>query len=73
MPKFQVLRRRDAFVDYVAEVEADTAEEASDLANHAPWDFEWEERGVIEFDASLFVALDGDGNEIEGTETGKLA
>lgn len=73
MPKFEVLCRRDAFVDYVAEIEADTPEEAADAANLAPWDHKWEERGVVEFDAALFVALDADGNEIEGTETGKLA
>ena len=73
MPKFKVLRRQDAYVDYVAEVEADTAEEAADLASSSPWDFQWEEQGVVEFDAGLFVALDADGNEIEGTEAGKLA
>jgi len=73
MPRFHVLCRRDAFADYVAEIEADTPEEAADAANSAPWDHEWEERGVVEFDAALFVALDADGNEIEGTETGKLA
>jgi len=73
MPKYEVLCRRDAFVDYVAEIEADTPEEASKLANSPFSDLEWEERGIVEFDAALFVTLDADGNEIEGTETGKLA
>lgn len=73
MPKFQVLCRRDAFVDYVAEIEADTPEEAAELANSPFSNPKWEERGVVEFDACLYVALDADGNEIEGTETGKLA
>lgn len=73
MPKFQVLCRVDAFADYVAEVEAETPEEAAELAE---WDHsahKWKEQGVSEFDARLYVALDADGNEIEGTETGKLA
>ena len=33
MPKFTVLCRVDAFIDYVTEVEANDAEEAAQLAN----------------------------------------
>ena len=73
MPKFQVLRRIDAYVDYVAEVEADTPAEAAELADWQPSEYEWKEQGVVEFDATLIVALDADGNEIEGTKAGKLA
>ena len=32
MPKFTVLSRKDAFVDYVTEVEAETPEQAVDIA-----------------------------------------
>jgi hypothetical protein len=73
MPKFAVLRRQDAYVDYVAEVEADTAESAAWLANTAPWDHKWEPQGVTAFDAALYVALDADGGEIAGTECGRCA
>lgn len=73
MPKFQVLRRVDAYVDYIAEVEADTPAEAAERADWSPSDYEWNEQGVVEFDATLIVALDAEGNEIEGSETGKLA
>ncbi len=32
MPVFTILSRVDAYVDYVAEIEADSAEEAVDIA-----------------------------------------
>ncbi|MDQ2860762.1 MAG: DUF1778 domain-containing protein [Pseudomonadota bacterium] len=66
----QVLCRIDAFADYVAEVEADDAEEAVELArdNHA--DYTWAHSFTQEFDARLYVALDANGNEIEPTQVG---
>lgn len=70
MPKFQVLRRVDAFVDYVAEIEADGAQEASDAASDDEGQFKWQEVGVQQFDARRFVTLDNDGNEIESTAHG---
>jgi len=73
MPTFKVMRRQDAYVDYVAEVEADSAEDAAWLANTAPWDQKWERQGETEFDAALYVALNPEGNEIAGTECGKCA
>ncbi len=73
MPKFTVLRRQDAYVDYTAEVEAETAEDAAWIANESFDRFRWEKQGVAEFDAALFVTLDEDGEEIEGTECGKCA
>lgn len=69
MPKFTVLSRKDAFVDYTTEVEAADAEAAVALVDQGSG-FTWEERGVVEFDARLLVALDEDGQEIEGTERG---
>ena len=73
MPKFTVLCRQDAYIDYVATVEADTAEDAAWAANSVPWDYKWERRGESEFDAALYVTLDEDGDEIAGTECGKCA
>ena len=73
MPKFTVLCRQDAYVDYTTEVEAETAEEAAWKANRAPWEHKWREQGVSEFDGALYVAIDAEGNEIEGTECGKCA
>jgi hypothetical protein len=70
MPKFTVLSRKDAFVDYVAEVEADTPEAAVDLAYEGRLDIKWEERGVVEFDACHMVALDDKDQEIESTARG---
>jgi muconolactone delta-isomerase len=71
MPIFTVLSRVDAYVDYVAEVEADSAEEAADLAYEGDPSVIWQELGVVEFDARWVVALDDDGEEIEDTARGK--
>ena len=70
MPKFQVLRRVDAFVDYVAEIDADSPEDAARKANDDEEPFDWQERGVVQFDARSFVALDGEGIEIERSQCG---
>ncbi len=70
MAKYKVLSRVDAFVDYVAEVEADTPEEAAELAYGGHIGVKWEECGVTEFQARHVVALDSDGNEIEATARG---
>ncbi|HTX50052.1 MAG TPA: hypothetical protein VME40_11765 [Caulobacteraceae bacterium] len=70
MPKFKVLRRVDAYLDSVAEVEADDAEEAAMLAENNEGDYEWEELGPVGFDARGFVTLDRRGAEIDRTRTG---
>ena len=71
MVKFDVLRRVDAYVDYVAEVEAENAEEAAQLANDDLIGcYKWEERGKQEFDARLYITLDENGDEIDGTQAG---
>ncbi len=72
MPKFTVLSRKDAFVDYLAEVEAETPEAAVDLAYGGGPGITWEPYGTVEFDARRVVALDDDGEEIESTARGKF-
>jgi hypothetical protein len=72
MPKFKVLSRKDAFVDYITEVEAESAEKAVDLAYEGALGVVWEEYGVAEFDARHVVALDENGGEIEGTARGQF-
>ncbi len=72
MAVFKVRRRVDAYVDYVAEVEADSPEEAAELASDDEAAFNWEEEGPCEFDARMFIALDADGSEIDGTQCGDL-
>jgi hypothetical protein len=70
MPTFNVLCRIDAYADYVAEVEADDAEEAAELARENHGDYKWEHDQTAEFDARYYVALDEDGEQIEATRTG---
>ncbi len=72
MPVFKILARKDAYVDYFTEVEADTVQKAVDLAYEGlvP-DLKWEERGVVEFDARHIVALDANGAEIASYTRGK--
>lgn len=71
MPKFTILSRIDAYVDYTAEVEAADLEEAVDLAYHGDPTVKWKEQGVVEFDTRRVVALDADGEEIETYSRGK--
>lgn len=73
MPRFTVLCRQDAYVDYIARVDADTPEEAARTAYEDFEEQSWVKRDVVEFDAALFVTLDDDGREIVGTECGKCA
>jgi hypothetical protein len=68
--RFEVLCRIDAYADYVAEVDADDAEEAAQLARDNHGDYTWEHSFTQEFDARLYVTLDRDGKEIEGTQVG---
>ena len=69
MPKFTVLCRIDAYADYVAEVEADSAEEAALLAEANHGKYEWEHEQTAEFDARFYITLDAEGREIESTST----
>lgn len=71
MPRFTVLSRKDAFVDYTTIVDAEDAQAAATLVSEG-YGFAWEERGVVEFDARRVVTLDADGEEIESTARGDL-
>jgi hypothetical protein len=70
MPTFIVLCRIDAYADYEAEIEADSAEEAAELANDSHEDYTWEPRGTAEFDDRFYVTLDENGDEIDATRAG---
>jgi hypothetical protein len=70
MARFQVLRRVDAFVDYVAEIEADSADEAAAKADQNEERYHWAKRGIAQFDSRLFVTLDDSGIEIDSTQRG---
>ena len=70
MPKFTVLRRVDAWVDYVAVVKAKNAEAAAEIAQDREAALDWEHRGTVEFDARGYVALDAEGDEIEDSRCG---
>jgi hypothetical protein len=70
MAKFQVLRRVDAFADYVAEVEADTPEQAAQLAYDDETKFDWGFPDVTTFDDRCFATLDEDDSPLEDTAQG---
>jgi hypothetical protein len=70
MPTFTVLCRIDAYADYVAEVEADSAEEAAALAEDNHGDYSWVHSQTAEFDDRFYVTLDAKGDEIEATRAG---
>jgi hypothetical protein len=69
MPTFRVLCRVDAFIDYVAEVEASDPEDAAYLAKEGP-KLDWERQGEVEFDDRLYVTLDENGDPIESSQCG---
>ena len=68
MSVFHVRKRVDAYVDYIAEVEAVNAIEAAQMASDDEDAFDWQEEGHCEFEDRRFVALDGEGGELEATE-----
>jgi len=70
MPIFNVLRRVDAFVDYVTQVDAADEKSASETALREEDTLEWRRVGEHEFDARLCVTLGADGKEIESTQVG---
>lgn len=72
MPTFTILSRVDAYVDYTAEVEAGSVEEAVDLAYNGAPQVEWKERSIVEFDARHVTAVDDSGEEIDTYTRGKL-
>lgn len=72
MAKFQVISRVDAFVDYIAEVEADDPHSAALIAYRGKADIIWHKQRVTEFDARRIATLDEHGEEIESTAHGKF-
>ncbi|MEQ8406342.1 MAG: hypothetical protein RKE49_14695 [Oceanicaulis sp.] len=72
MGRFLVKSRVDAFIDYVAEIEADDADEAAQIAYDGGEGVVWKCEGVSEFDDRRVVTLDADGEEIEATARGEL-
>lgn len=71
MPRFTVLSRVDAYIDYTCEVKARNAEEAVDLVYEGLVEVKWEAAGTEEFDAVRMSAIDKDGNDIGGYSRGK--
>jgi hypothetical protein len=69
---FTVLCRVDAYADYVAEVEADCAEDAAWLARERHEDYTWKHEQTAEFDDRYYVTLDPDGEEIEASHIGDM-
>lgn len=65
MPKFTILSRVDAYIDYTCEVEAELAEEAVDLVYEGYADINWKPAGTVEFDAVRMSAIDAEGNDID--------
>jgi hypothetical protein len=72
MPTFTVLCRIDAYVDYVAEVEAEDADQAAWLARETHEDYAWRREQTAEFDDRFYVTLDRDGEEIESSHIGDM-
>jgi hypothetical protein len=70
LPTFTVLCRIDAYADYVAQVEADSAEDAAELARESHEDYKWEYDQTVEFDDRFYVTLNAHGDEIEATRVG---
>jgi len=71
MKTYTVRRRVDSYVDYLAEIEAGSPEEAARRAYEKEDELEWRRDGVVQFDARHVIALDADGFEIDGTQVGK--
>lgn len=70
MPKFTVRRLVDAWLTYTAEIEADDASEAAELARENDSTLDWSEEDVLTFDDRRFITLDAAGDEIASTEIG---
>jgi hypothetical protein len=66
MPRFRVLRRIDAWIDHVAEVEATNPEEAASLALRLDG-LQWRRAGETEFWNARFATLDEQGDELPET------
>ncbi|MEQ3651508.1 hypothetical protein [Hyphomonas sp.] len=63
MPKYEVMRKIDAWVREVAVVEAKTEEDALRVAYADEQQLVWEDAGIQTFDDRKFVLLDKEGLE----------
>ena len=68
MPKFQIMKRVDAFQNYAATIEAESLEAAMTVAMLGPDRVIWRDAGVTQFSASSYVPLDGNGAPLEAYE-----
>lgn len=71
MPKFTILNRVDAYVDYTCKARARSAEEAVDLFYNGDVKVDWKHEGVVELDAVRMSAIDKNGDDIDGYTRGK--
>ena len=69
MPKYSLSAQ--ITVSAFCEVEADSPEEAAEIAYEGGPEIKWIEQGTVEFDAARVVTLDAHGEEIESTVCGK--
>ena len=70
-PRFTILSRVDAYVDYTCTVAARSSEEAVDLVYEGLVEVGWTPQGVVEFDNTRMSAIDNDGDDIGGYSRGK--
>ncbi|GLK51538.1 MAG: hypothetical protein CMH94_07425 [Oceanicaulis sp.] len=66
MPTFRVRKQVDAYVNYVAFIDAPDAETAVDWAYDDGGSYDWERDGVTEFDDVRVAVIDNSGDEVEG-------
>ncbi len=64
MPKFEVMRKIDAWVREVAVIDAANSEEALEVACANERELTWRNAGTQTFDERRFVVLDEDGLEV---------
>lgn len=67
MPVFKVLRRVDAWIDYIAEVEAENPEQAARTAERGDGTVAWTRIGEEEFWNARFATLGERGEELDRT------
>lgn len=64
MPKFEVMRKIDAWVREVAVVDAENSEKALEVACANEHKLMWKDAGTQTFDERRFVVMDEDGLEV---------
>ena len=64
MPKFEVMRKIDAWVREVVVVDATNSKEALEVVRANEHQLKWQDAGTQMFDERRFVVLDEDGLEV---------